>query len=236
MEVTIEQCRAEALTPEEQAEWEAGRRAIDADVDLQEYRRLIKVDRAYAERASRLWQVLPHRAHGYVSAVHHRTAWKFTPAMEALRDWYGSFDVCSQSRIAVLAGPPGTGKTVAACWLAYARLLRDEQEIRFFTAMELARMPRHGEARQELLAYAGEATIIDDLGAEQLEKRSSNAWLADLDELIDAIYRSLSGIAVITTNCSSADFRRRYGARVMDRLAECGTWIPVLGKSMRGQR
>jgi len=52
--------------------------------------------------------------------------------------------------------------------------------------------------------------VLDDLGAEYSDGKGS--FRVDLDEL-DASQRTL----VITTNCTAADFRSRYGERIVDR-------------------
>jgi DNA replication protein DnaC len=92
-------------------------------------------------------------------------------------------------------------------------------------------MSRFGDERAELLTST--ALIIDDLGAEYSDARGS--WLADFDELIDALYSSET-CTVITTNLPPKVLAERYGDRVADRIAECATWIAVGGKSMRGKR
>lgn len=151
-----------------------------------------------------------------------------TPAILALQKWFDD-DLANASPlgIAVLSGPHGTGKTVAAAWFALNRFAI--QEPRFVTAAELSHLPR-----DERRDYFVHGLILDDLGAEHAEARM--AWRADIDELVDTLYRN-HDTAVITTNLPAAEFKARYGERVTDRIRECGTWIPVTGKSMRvGQR
>jgi len=145
----------------------------------------------------------------------------------ALRELIAWCDDRSDERpFAMLAGPTGTGKTVAAVYVALHRLAMDYP--RFLTAPELARIPRYGDERDELLASSS-MLIIDDLGTE----RADDKFVTDFDELFDRLYQR-STTLVITTNCTAKQFRDRYGARVVDRFRECGVWIPVAGKSMRG--
>lgn len=155
---------------------------------------------------------------------------KETTALRKLRNWNdqeGEYEDVDDNNIAVLAGPPGTGKTLAAVWLVMHRWA--EEDPRFMTGMELSRIPRYGDEREAILECG--ALVIDDLGVEKPDAK----FTSDFDELIDRFYRG-HGQLVITTNRTSKEFREHYGIRVIDRLAERGTWIPITGKSMRGAR
>lgn len=130
--------------------------------------------------------------------------------------------------IVVLSGPPGCGKTVAAAWWA----LRSPRPTRFIRAAEFARSSRYAhEDRQALFAHR--RMCLDDLGAEYADAKGSFA--VDLDELVDLFYADRRRL-VITTNLDAKAFRGRYGARIADRLAECGEWIVVRDRSMRRRR
>jgi DNA replication protein DnaC len=193
---------------------------------------------AYAPAVRQLFTdgVLPNRAGSLIHDVYFdeqgkpAAALKQTPAIDALRTWFRRTEtegdvLSSGSAIAVLAGPPGTGKTVAVVWMIVHRLAVEEPV--FVTAHALART-LHTEQRDPL--FEAGALVIDDLGAEPSDAR----YLANVDELIDVRYRGY-GTTIITTNLTSAQFKARYGLRVMDRLAEVGTWLPATGKSMRGR-
>jgi DNA replication protein DnaC len=182
-------------------------------------------------------RVVPHRAYR-ASCWYFNRAFVVTDAIRALATWHAKRDN-SLSSIVVLAGPPGTGKTTAVVWYAMNRLVEDAAtgtNLHWYSAPALARMKRTGPEREEVVRSMEENVVIDDLGAEHVSGSRADDWRADVDELVDAIYRSVCGIALITTNLTAAELRNRYGARVADRLRECGTWIPVVGKSMRGKR
>lgn len=187
--------------------------AEHANVDETE---LAKWWHAYYPAFERLLDRLPHRA------AHATFAAKETAALRHLREWNDRED-CDLT-MAVLAGPTGTGKTVAAIWVALHRRANDSPA--FVTAPELQRHFRDRELHEQLLGES--MLIVDDLGTEQLDER----FAADFDELVDTYYQGNSTL-VVTTNCTSAQFAERYGARVVDRLAEVGAWISVAGKSLR---
>ncbi len=125
----------------------------------------------------------------------------------------------------VLTGDPGVGKTVAAAWWA----LRVHEPMTFVRAATLARTSRFDAKAWEQWMRA-RSLCIDDLGAEYMDAKGSFA--VDLDELIDTFYAGKRPL-IITTNCKASVFRQRYGARVMDRLAETGAWLNVPGQSLR---
>lgn len=178
----------------------------------------------YHDKLTQLDPTLParvaHQTYGAASPT------KRTPALMKLLDFVEDADA---PNIAVLAGPVGTGKTFAAVWLAMHRLAEDYSPV-FVTAPEFSRLPRYGGARERV--FDADALILDDLGRELLDDK----FAADFDELVDGVYQSLARLLVITTNCTAEQFRQRYGERVRDRFAEIGTWIPCLGKSLRGAK
>lgn len=125
----------------------------------------------------------------------------------------------------VLTGEPGVGKTVAAAWWALGR----HEPMTFVRAATLARTSRFDAKAWEQWMRA-RSLCIDDLGAEYMDAKGSFA--VDLDELIDTFYAGKRPL-IITTNCKASVFKQRYGARVMDRLAETGAWLNVPGVSLR---
>lgn len=160
-------------------------------------------------------------------AVHASCTAKPTRALTELLRWNdGDDEDDGDQNIVVLSGPPGTGKTLAAVWLLLHRLAN--QDPLFMSAFELARVSRTGEARDELLDRMRSVFVIDDLGAERLDEK----FCTDMDEIFDRFYQGY-GQLIVTTNCNASQFRKRYGMRVVDRLAERGRWITISGASMR---
>lgn len=127
--------------------------------------------------------------------------------------------------VVVLAGPPGTGKTVAAAaWALTARY-----KPRFVRSSSFAAMSRYNvDQRSEL--FTCKALVLDDLGAEYADVKGS--FLVDLDELVDTFYGDERPL-VITTNLNRESFRERYSDRIADRFRECVRWIAITGPSMR---
>jgi DNA replication protein DnaC len=154
-----------------------------------------------------------------------RTANLEASAIAQLRNWAER----TPAGIAILAGPPGTGKTTAAAWWA---LHQPAFAPEFMRATELAAASRFDKEVRARWARA-QGLVLDDVGAEYADAKGS--FRVDLDELVDVLYGA-ERLLVITTNLTRDDFRARYGERVVDRLREVGTWITVVGPSMRGQR
>jgi hypothetical protein len=125
--------------------------------------------------------------------------------------------------ITVLAGNPGTGKTLAACeWLM------NRGRGFFVKTASLARIDR---AHMPKLLDA-EALVLDDLGMEYLDAKGH--LLSLLDELIDHRYDARLPI-VITSNIDENVFRSRYGVRVVDRIRESGRFVVIGGTSLRAR-
>lgn len=144
------------------------------------------------------------------------------PGIAAILAWHETTQ--DRGGIAIINGPTGTGKTVAACRWAWACRARPA----FVLAADLATLSRYADERDEF--YEAHALLIDDLGAEYADAKGSFA--ADFDELINKFYSSKRQL-VITTNLPREKFIERYGKRVADRMNECGTWIAMSGPSRR---
>lgn len=149
------------------------------------------------------------------------TARTDSEAIRAIASWRDT-----EHCIAVLSGSVGCGKTLAAAWWA-----RRRGAMGFVRASTFARMSRYGDEHHGLLER--QALCLDDLGAEYLDAKGS--FVVDLDELIDTYHADMKPL-IITTNCNWTQFEGRYGSRITDRLRECGEWISLEGKSMRGTR
>jgi DNA replication protein DnaC len=142
------------------------------------------------------------------------------PAIVALGGWDSD-----NRNVVVLSGSVGVGKTVAAARWCMER----SQRIRFVRATTFAASSRYDRETRELY-YNAAGLCLDDVGTEYADKKES--FLVDLDELIDTFYADCRPL-LVTTNLRSADFQKRYGARVWDRLNQCANWRPVNGSSMR---
>lgn len=139
------------------------------------------------------------------------------------------------SRILVLAGGTGAGKTTAAAWIA---LKGDDTMPGFILASELERRGRYDKDLRSWLPERS-SLVIDDLGAELLDgKGVFRSWL---DEIVDAFYSSKRRL-ILTTNLKAKitdehraecaeqkidpepQFRERYGDRVRSRIFQVGQW------------
>lgn len=186
---------------------------------------------SYAKHYLRVHDLLPRRASN-VAVIETRD----TLAVRQMRDWcdrtgeFGElasgehYDPNIERTMVALTGRPGTGKTVAATWAVMHRLAECDPVL-FLGAPELSRR----RVGAELEAVDGMACIvIDDLGAEALDRK----FVALFDEIVNVCYQAQAHL-ILTTNCTPADFQKRYGPRVVDRFAEAGTWITIPGTSMR---
>lgn len=151
------------------------------------------------------------------------------PVVKAVRDWWRT-----QTRLALLYGESGAGKTVAACVpFLYAKQPQfwDSGKCGFISADELARLSYFGAESEQLLRQLSRVRllVLDDLGAEL----ASDGWKSTLDKLITDREGRKGCRTVITTNLSArrpgpdkaSPFEERYGARVARRIRESGKVI-----------
>ncbi|MDI3298250.1 MAG: ATP-binding protein [Bacillota bacterium] len=169
---------------------------------------------------ARLWEAhyLARKLHAPAEAA---LAWAQAEVVE--RDGVRSL----RGTCLVLSGPPGVGKSWAA--VAAARYLADEtgiQPLWAYAADALAGVELR-DVRGSALATTP-VLVVDDLGTDDARDRAK--W--------DALFYRRHGnrrTTVVTTNLSPEAVRDRFGARVMDRLAEWATWRSFGGPSRRGE-
>lgn len=139
-------------------------------------------------------------------------------------------------KLLALSGPPGIGKTTAACWwLVHARPVTSLIRVRpglFVRAGQFARWSRFDEERMRDLERA-RALVLDDLGVEYDDTKGAVRSL--LDEVVDARYAA-SLPTLLTTNLSGPAFKERYHERIADRVRGAGGFVALRGESLRGRR
>jgi DNA replication protein DnaC len=155
------------------------------------------------------------------------------PPTAAIREWTGLLSPC----FFLLAGGPGTGKTTAAVdclrlarssWYGYDSAGKvvsswqyDSRRGLYLAAVDLSNVASWTPHGEKLWRRATKIPwlILDDLGSELISEKGP--WLSDLQNLISR--RHADGLrTVITTNLDGATFKKRYGARVIDRIMEKG--------------
>ena len=132
--------------------------------------------------------------------------------------WLADADA-KRKRLVVLAGQPGTGKTLAASrWLVRHPGGRYVAAAKFAAGMVAAKWSK----RQDALYDASEryrvamALVLDDAGENETVEES-----AHIAELLRHRYDERLP-TVVTTNLSSGAFVERYGDRIASRIAEHG--------------
>lgn len=141
---------------------------------------------------------------------------------EALRGLREALSMQPPRCLVILQGGVGSGKTCAAAWWAI------QHGALWITAPRLARVsPFEAEAERIERAHR---LVIDDLGAEYLDPKGF--FLAQLDALINERYAHKLP-TVITTNVDKEPFKKRYEARIADRIREAGEFVKIGGPSLR---
>lgn len=152
-----------------------------------------------------------------------RVADETKPAVARVLAWNSR-----EENVLVLSGQPGCGKTTAAAVWALRRAWAPV----FLRATAFAASSRYDQERRENWLRA-DALVLDDLGAEYADTKGN--FLVDLDELVDTFYGDKRPL-LITTNCTDVEFKQRYGARIVDRIRECGSFYGIRTGSLRGKR
>lgn len=153
-----------------------------------------------------------------------------TGPIKAVRAWAESESWCL-----VLSSRPGVGKSVAAgLWLLeQSEGIKPNGNLtrRWVSGSQLARVDGFG-GELDQLGKSG-PLVIDDLGVEYADR--NGALQSRLDGLLDERYANFRK-TLITTNLTAAEFRDRYGERIVDRIREAGAnaFVEFRGESLRG--
>jgi hypothetical protein len=137
----------------------------------------------------------------------------------------------------ILWGPPGTGKSNAACRilaeLCQVSIERDGLVERvdvwsggvYLRAPDFARMADWEEDRLAAI-WGARHLVLDDLGEEEEFGEKATAKLRTLlTRRDDQITKGTT--TIITTNLTPTQLGARYHQRVFDRMRELGRWIQV---------
>lgn len=174
-----------------------------------------------------------------------------TDAVRAAREW-----TFASAPVLILAGTVGTGKSLAAAWALWDRLVMTSpvnmhtgQKIPpdgrlWISAQDVCNLnPQWSPDRAELdHLKAVPFLVVDDVGAE-------DGVAAKIDALICS--RCADGLrTIVTTNLGVPDFVGRYGERLRDRVRQGGLvdgvdrqgnpikrakwWVQCRGESLRG--
>jgi hypothetical protein len=153
-------------------------------------------------------------------------------------DWFKTEPI-KTGRGLVLMGMSGRGKTGAA--VGVLRYFHDRGHRVYFTAVQdLLEATKEGfedktnlpeGARPLIRAERAHVLVLDDLGAE----RVTDWTAAAVDNLVRKRYNA-ERPTIITSNLSTADFRRRVGPRLLSRLAETTQAVVADGPDYRTER
>ncbi len=149
-----------------------------------------------------------------------RVADREKPAVAKVLSWNPE-----QDSVLVLSGQPGCGKTTAAAVWGLAC----PQPPQFLRATTFAASSRYDQEQRDGWLHAS-ALVLDDLGSEYADAKGN--FLVNLDELVDTFYGDRRPL-LITTNCTDSEFKARYGARIVDRIRECGVFCGIRSGSLR---
>lgn len=251
----------DAAIAKREAEWDALQERRHAEElaamkSWQEFRGTEHLGRAW--RCAVACRLGAKAAHGDVQRVIDGDI-KDTKALGVTRRW-----MAGTKPILVLAGTPGTGKTVAATWAAIESKRADIEKrldaLRFAEAKDWAEATRN-VARQALDQWRptvlpaarmpqaldpwrneGEAPTVgwcdEFVLVDDLGTEQLTArWAEVFGEFIDArLACSPERVRTIfTTNLPKSEIRPRYGDRIADRLNAHSLCVELKGESMRGR-
>jgi DNA replication protein DnaC len=156
-------------------------------------------------------------------------------AIATVQRWVRAHLYADTDATLLLVGPTGVGKTgLAACATKpFAAKLR--QDVQFWRVSELLDALRREydrpSAAREVWPRLQEPTllVLDDLAAEPLTEWASERLALLLDTRRDNGYALLC----VTTNYPPAELARRAGERLVGRLLEDATVVPVTGRNLR---
>lgn len=142
-----------------------------------------------------------------------------TPAIIAAGTWIDS----RATDVLVLQGDTGSGKSLAAGWAFEFAAQRSSRRPLWCSAPDIAAL---AEWSAEWATFdASPLVVIDDLGTESKPER--------MTVILERLFNSAAGRAVITTNIDIDSLFARYGRRVESRMRGSATWIPLADTDYR---
>lgn len=186
--------------------------------------------RRYEHRMDNLWRLrVPPRVREFrVDSSPNRAA------AAAVESWLVGLP-WREGRNLLLIGEPGTGKTglaVGALYAAHRAEVRGAY-VNVVDWLDLMRPTKdETKAAGQDIAVRGardaRLLLLDDLGAEK-----ASEWVTERVYLtLNARYDELRS-TIVTSNMTVRQLSDRYGQRVIDRLLERGTVVPVVGSNLR---
>jgi DNA replication protein DnaC len=128
----------------------------------------------------------------------------------------------------VILGHHGSGKTWEAMALARALLVEDRIPVQTATAPELLELLRPGGSGDIGQFKVAPVLVIDDLGAEKVTD-----WVDEQLYTIAGFRASRNLPMIITSNLEPDQIKKRYDARLVQRLFGGATLLDIKGKSIR---
>lgn len=180
--------------------------------------------------AKEWWQPKHNLLMGCIPERHQRSVVRNQPqecdALTYVREFLLNEDVSAL----LLLGKPGTWKSGSACWAITQWL----GSFHFVSSPEFCRLSTSRTEENEKAyryAFKTELLIFDDLGTE-----NHSDWnTGKISELVSHRYDACTK-TIITSNLSVAEFKVRYGERLVDRIKETGIVVELAGASKRGNR
>lgn len=127
-----------------------------------------------------------------------------------------------------ILGDHGSGKTWEAMALARALLVEDRVPVQTVTAPELLELLRPGGSGDLGQFKVAPVLVLDDLGTEKITD-----WVDEQLYTIAGFRASRNLPMIITSNLEPDQIKRRYDARLVQRLFGGSTLLHIKGQSIR---
>ena len=171
---------------------------------------------------------------------------KWTPAnpkmrgvVKAVQDYCTCFDLAiERGQDLIFTGPPGTGKTYAACGIVN-HLIRNSHSAYYTTASEflvrLRNTYQHDREESERDVYEAmlepDLLVLDEVGRHTDSEHSSSS----LFNLLDMRYREVKP-TVIVTNMAKETLSEFFGPAMMSRLRQGGSMLGFHWDDLRSNK
>ena len=174
------------------------------------------------------WRRLEMREHGWPPKYIEEASWDLCIAKSELQDWLKTRE---DHEGLLIHGPPGTGKTMAACLVQTA--LWEDRPGHYVLWSEFTQQLARARDNEILGRAIGSAfLVVDDFGVGE--------WPHWVTGRIDVLFEKRNAHrrpTIVTTNLTSNTLRSEIGyRRFVDRWRESMTAISMPGESMRKPR